>query len=246
MRAICVYLLASISFVAPALAQSGVGVGLGIGSGTATSNSSAGNATSTATGGQASSAAQGGNSGVTFNNNGNPAFTRSDQTLDQTVTQRGGTSSVSRQTGGLRNVPATFAPSLTAAGLETCLGSVSGGGSGMGFGVSFGTTIVDRGCDARLDSRTLWNMGLKRAALARLCIKDEIRQSLPECADYLPQSAQPGLPVAAVAVGAPHLEPRFEAPVPVRGQRTLVVERASGRERACDDFDGRRCLRWSR
>ena len=58
----------------------------------------------------------------------------------------------------LKNVPTAFAPSLAAAGIETCLGSVSGGGSIVGFGGSFGTTIPDPGCQARLDARTLWSM----------------------------------------------------------------------------------------
>src|SRR5215207_2945819 len=51
----------------------------------------------------------------------------------------------------LKNVPTAFAPGLAAAGLETCLGSVSGGGSFVGTGLSFGLTIPDAGCAARLD-----------------------------------------------------------------------------------------------
>jgi hypothetical protein len=59
----------------------------------------------------------------------------------------------------VKNVPSVFAPGLAAAGLETCLGSVSGGGAFVGTGFSFGTTIPDPGCAARLDARTLWSMG---------------------------------------------------------------------------------------
>ena len=51
----------------------------------------------------------------------------------------------------VKNVPSVFAPGLAAAGLETCLGSVSGGGAFVGTGLSFGTTIPDPGCAARLD-----------------------------------------------------------------------------------------------
>src|SRR5262252_3320584 len=46
----------------------------------------------------------------------------------------------------LTNVPTVFAPGLAAAGLETCLGSVSGGGSWLGTGISLGGTIPDPGC----------------------------------------------------------------------------------------------------
>ena len=58
----------------------------------------------------------------------------------------------------VKNVPSVVAPGLAAAGLETCLGSVSGGGALLGPRLSFGTTIPDPGCAARLDARTLWSM----------------------------------------------------------------------------------------
>jgi len=45
----------------------------------------------------------------------------------------------------VKNVPSVVAPGLAAAGLETCLGSVSGGGAFVGTGFSFGTTIPDPG-----------------------------------------------------------------------------------------------------
>lgn len=227
----CVAFLGAYPFFAvPAYPQQ-AGVGIGVGNANATSN--AGNATSTATGGQGS---------VTFNQGSVPASTRSDSTLDQTITQRGGT--VSRQTGSLRNAPATFAPGLTAAGLETCLGSVSGGISGMGFGGSFGTTVPDRGCSARLDARTLWSMGLKKASVARLCLTPEIQQSMPEvCAEYLPSqpAGAPGVYAPAPAVRAAQLEP-----VPYSGGRVMVIEKRTGLERPCDDYRNGRCLRWGR
>ena len=59
----------------------------------------------------------------------------------------------------VKNVPSIVAPGLAAAGLETCLGSVSGGGAFVGTGFSFGTTIPDPGCAARLDARTLVEHG---------------------------------------------------------------------------------------
>ena len=92
-----------------------------------------------------------------------------------------------------RTCRALFSPGLAAAGLETCLGSVSAGGAFVGTGFSFGTTIPDPGCAARLDARTLWSMGLKKAAVARLCLNGDIYRAMPEvCDKYLPQRA-PGI-----------------------------------------------------
>jgi hypothetical protein len=235
-------------FATNALAQQNA-IGFGVGQANATSNPSA-----NSQGGNANA-----NNGLTINNNGNPATTRSDQTLDQVQTLRGGTSSVTRQTGGLRNVPAVFAPGLASAGIETCLGSISAGGAGMGFGISFGSTVTDSNCNARLDSRTLWSMGLKKAAVARLCLTPEIQRSMPEvCAEYLPQQPTtnpgyvatvaapvPAAPARAVARLEPVAAPRLE-PVEYNGGRVMVIEKRTGRERPCENYSNGHCLQWGR
>ena len=61
------------------------------------------------------------------------------------------------------------APGLAAAGIETCLGSASGGLSVLGGGATFGSTIVDEGCTIRLLARQLYAFGLQKAALALMC-----------------------------------------------------------------------------
>jgi hypothetical protein len=116
---------------------------------------------------------------------------------------------------------------------------VSGGGAAVGFGASFGTTVPDPGCNARLDARTLWSMGLKKAAVARLCLSPEIYRSMPEvCAQYLP--AAPGYYGSAVAAVAA-IEP------PVRLGSVEVTEGKTGRLRLCDIYDEarQRCRAWA-
>src|SRR6478752_8987322 len=111
----------------------------------------------------------------------------------------------------VRNVPGIVAPGLAAAGLETCLGSVSGGGAFVGTGFSFGTTIPDPGCAARLDARTLWSFGLKKAAVARLCLTGDIYRAMPEvCVKYLPRPAR-GSP-APIPTRNAHAEAEDEQP----------------------------------
>src|SRR5215475_10530514 len=145
----------------PAWGQSSAATGTGVGVARSTSRSQA-------------ISGQGG-TGVGIG--GNPSATittNSSVPADQTVT----------------NVPSVFAPGLAAAGLETCLGSVSGGGAFVGTGFSFGTTIPDPGCAARLDARTLWSFGLKKAAVARLCLNPDINRAMPEvCVKYVPALA---------------------------------------------------------
>jgi hypothetical protein len=156
----------------------------------------------------------------------------------------------------IKNVPSVFAPGLTAAGVETCLGSVSGGGALLGTGVSFGTTIPDPGCAARLDARTLWSMGLKKAAVARLCLNGDIYRAMPDvCVKYLPPPA-PAYPVppsrtflealaSLIPTPAAHTEASEEQPY--TGGDIWLVEGATGKNRLCNDYDvaQQRCRVWA-
>ncbi len=146
----------------------------------------------------------------------------------------------------VKNVPSVFAPGLAASGLETCLGSVSGGGAFVGTGFSFGTSIPDPGCAARLDARTLWSMGLKKAAVARLCLNGDIYRAMPEvCAIYLPRAPVRPAPApvayASAATTATDEQPYAGGPI-------LLVEGETGRIRLCNDYDepGQRCRVWAR
>jgi hypothetical protein len=201
----------------PAWAQSSTATGAGVGVARSTSRS------------QAISGQGGTGIGV----GGNPSATittNSTVPADQTV----------------KNVPSVVAPGLAAAGLETCLGSVSGGGAFVGTGFSFGTTIPDPGCAARLDARTLWSMGLKKAAVARLCLNGDIYRAMPEvCDQYLP----------APAPGSPALPPVPTRYASAQGSEEQLhsirdiwlVEGPAGKNRLCNDYDvtQQRCRVWA-
>lgn len=220
-------LLAMTSFLAtahlPAMSHAQSATGVGVGTGTSVSRS-----TSAATaigGGNAtggSSTATGGTASLTLNTAAQPSVT--------TV------NSVASGTQTLRNVPTVFAPGLSAAGLETCLGSVSGGVGVIGTGASFGSTIPDPGCAARLDARTLWAFGLRKAAVARLCLMVDIQRAMPEvCAEYVPPPPPQeftflGFRVAPiVSAAAVQQPPTYEG-----GPVEVVVH---GHRGVCDDYD---------
>lgn len=194
----------------PAWAQSSTATGTGVGVARSTSGS------------QAISGQGGTGVGV----GGNPSATiTSNSTVpaDQTV----------------KNVPSVFAPGLAAAGLETCLGSVSGGGAFVGTGFSFGTSIPDPACAARLDARTLWSMGLKKAAVARLCLNGDIYRAMPEvCRQYLPPPA-PAYPAPPpVPTRYAQAEASEEQPYTGGDIRDIwLVEGATGKNRLCNDYD---------
>jgi hypothetical protein len=209
-------------FMSPAIAQNATATGTGVG--VSESNSAAGAVAVNRGNGNSSSS-------LTINN---PANTRA---VINSRTEVSGTQT-------LKNVPTAFAPSLAAAGIETCLGSVSGGGSIVGFGGSFGTTIPDPDCAARLDARTLWSMGLKGAAVARLCQREPIRASMPDvCQKYAPIAVP-------VDYGAPNYgyAPARVAAYPAGNSGPIaVVNGKTGKTGMCDDYDepGQKCRKWA-
>lgn len=76
-----------------------------------------------------------------------------------------------------RNVPNISGIPLTSSN-DTCMGSSSGSFAGPGIGVGFGTTWVDNNCKMLKNSRELWNMGMKSAAIALLCKDSDNRAAL--------------------------------------------------------------------
>ena len=146
----------------------------------------------------------------------------------------------------VKNVPSIGAPGLAAAGLETCLGSVSGGGAFLGTGLSFGTTIPDPGCAARLDARTLWSMGLKKAAVARLCLNSDVYRAMPEvCDKYLPPSA-PGYP-APPLVSTRDAQAKASEEQPSTVADIWLVDGTTRKNRLCNTYDvaRQRCRVWA-
>ena len=78
----------------------------------------------------------------------------------------------------LTTPPTVVAPGLAAAGIETCLGSASGGLSVMGGGLTFGGTKVDDGCTIRLLSRQLFAFGFQKAAVALMCQDERVAAAM--------------------------------------------------------------------
>lgn len=100
--------------------------------------------------------------------------------------------------------PTIVAPGLAAAGIETCLGSASGGLSLMGGGFTFGSTKVDEGCTVRLLARQLFAFGFKTAALALMCQDDRVAMAMDTAGTPCPE---PPAPVAS----RPHATAFFPA-----------------------------------
>lgn len=89
----------------------------------------------------------------------------------------------------IKNVPSVSGPALTTSN-DTCMGASSGSLNGPGFGLSLGSTWSDDNCKLLKNSRELWNMGMKAAAMALMCTDAANRDALEMTGYECPQSAK--------------------------------------------------------
>lgn len=89
----------------------------------------------------------------------------------------------------LKNVPSVAGPNLTTSN-DTCMGSTSGSMNGPGFGVSIGSTWSDPNCKLLKNSRELWNMGMKAAAMALMCTDAANQDALEMTGFECPQTSR--------------------------------------------------------
>ncbi len=109
----------------------------------------------------------------------------------------------------LRNTPSVANAALTSSN-DTCMGSVSAGGSGPGFGLAIGSTYKDDNCVMLKNSREMWNMGFKAAAVALMCTDKANKEALELTGYVCPQTAKEQQRAAANA-SAP--SPQYTDPI---------------------------------
>ena len=81
---------------------------------------------------------------------------------------------------GSSGMPASSAmsPSYISTGSESCLRGISGAAQGQVFGISTGVYREDEKCNRRRDSKVLNDLGMKVAAVARMCQEPEVWKAM--------------------------------------------------------------------
>jgi len=75
-------------------------------------------------------------------------------------------------------VGSAITPSYMSSGMDTCLKGTGGSLQTVGVGFSSGSYKVDPNCDRRRDSKLLSDLGMKVAAVARMCESVEVWRSM--------------------------------------------------------------------
>lgn len=152
-----------------------------------------GNATSISQGGRGGAGGAGGQGGAGGNATGGTSSAQGGNASAQGGNAQGGSAqggnASSNQTASTGNQSISFsgpdqlkttgiAPDLLVNPTAPCRVGVgaSAGWLGGAFGVN--GSVMDEGCDAREDSRLLFNMGMKDEAIMRLCAKPEMATAL--------------------------------------------------------------------
>ena len=75
-------------------------------------------------------------------------------------------------------VGSAISPSYMSNGMDTCLKGQGGSLETVGVGISSGSYEIDPNCDRRRDSKLLSDLGMKVAAVARMCQSTEVWRSM--------------------------------------------------------------------
>lgn len=75
-------------------------------------------------------------------------------------------------------VGSAISPSYMSNGMDTCLKGTGGSLQTVGLGISTGSYDIDPNCDRRRDAKLLSDLGMKVAAVARMCESIEVWRSM--------------------------------------------------------------------
>lgn len=111
----------------------------------------------------------------------------------------------------IKNTPSVSGSPLTSSN-DTCMGSASGSANVPGIGLSFGKTYTDDNCVMLKNSRELWNMGMKAASMALMCMDKNNRDALEMTGFVCPQSARTQASAKAGEPTDPYIRARMGLP----------------------------------
>ena len=97
------------------------------------------------------------------------AQAQSDPIVTQSTSDSRTTSSSDSKTTVISPPPSAIAPSVTSINSDICVTGFSGAAQTQIFGISFGSTRVDYNCERLKLSKTLYDMGMKVAAVSTMC-----------------------------------------------------------------------------
>jgi len=101
-------------------------------------------------------------------------FTTSVYAVDPIITDSTSRSTTESTTTVKSPPPTAVAPGITSINSDLCAVGVSGAAQTQILGIAIGSTFVDKNCERLKLSKTLYDMGMKVAAVATLCQDERV------------------------------------------------------------------------
>ena len=105
--------------------------------------------------------------------------------------------------------PTAIAPPMMSVGTDLCVTGVSGAAQTQILGVSFGSTMRDANCERLKLSKTLFDMGMKVAAVATMCQDRRVFEAMLAAGTPCPYEGKIGEQARAAWEANPDKVPTF-------------------------------------
>ena len=124
-------------------------------------------------------------------------------------TTRSYSDSTSNSTTTIKSPPPTaVAPNITSLNNDLCAVGVSGAAQTQILGIAIGGTFVDKNCERLKLSKTLYDMGMKVAAVATLCQDERVFTAMMNAGTPCPVDGKIGNEAKAVWESDPDRKPQ--------------------------------------
>ena len=124
-------------------------------------------------------------------------------------TSRSYTESTSNSTTTVKSPPPTaVAPNITSINNDLCAVGVSGAAQTQILGIAIGSTFVDKNCERLKLSKTLYDMGMKVAAVATLCQDERVFTAMMNAGTPCPVDGKIGDAAKVVWEADPERKPQ--------------------------------------
>ena len=124
-------------------------------------------------------------------------------------TSRSTTDSTSNSTTTVKSPPPTaVAPAVTVINSDVCAVGVSGAAQTQILGISFGATMTDRNCERLKLARSMFDMGMKVAAVATLCQDERVFTAMMNAGTPCPVDGKIGEQAKAIWESNPERIPQ--------------------------------------
>jgi hypothetical protein len=124
-------------------------------------------------------------------------------------TSRSTTDSTSNSTTTVKSPPPTaVAPAITVINSDVCAVGYSGAAQTQVLGISFGSTMVDKNCERLKLARSMYDMGMKVAAVSALCQDERVFSAMMNAGTPCPVDGKIGEQAKAIWESSPERQPQ--------------------------------------